>query len=168
VSPVDVDGLGLDVPVPSAWSSGWATDRTAYWVWLDDDDGEPSIRITRDRVPAEGLRQIRASGVSTDDVLDALAASDASSALEGWGRRPETVERASVGRSGTDAPIPARLLTFRPDFEDTGPHVAIDVVFFVEPWTYLVQHLTKPGDEIGDRYRFERWLEGVRVDGSEE
>jgi hypothetical protein len=164
MSEVHVRDLGLRLPVPAGWSSEWGTDDSTYWLWPGDDASTgPSIRISRWRLPDEALRQIVDVGASADDVADALAANDAASALQGWQREPETVERSVVRPVAGDEAIPARLLTFRPEFADDGPRFATDVVFFAEPWAYLVQHLTPPGDELADRYRFERWLEGVRV-----
>lgn len=107
---------------------------------------------------------MRDEGLTADDIVDALASNDASSALQGWDREPETVEQTLVHGVGAVEATPARLLTFRPEFGDEGPHFAIDVVFFVEPWAYLVQHVTPPGEELADRYVFERWLEAVRID----
>jgi hypothetical protein len=155
-----VVGPGVRVPVPAGWAADPGEDGGSYWVWQDDgrDVADvPSIRITRQRVPDTALPELR--DAAPEMVLDAFAAADARSALAGWGREPETVERALVGSARTERP--ATLLTFRPDFDDSGPHHAIDVVLYVEPWSYLFQHLTPLGDELADRYRFERWLQGV-------
>jgi hypothetical protein len=168
MSELPVRALDVSLPVPEGWTSDWSTDDEAYWLWRDDSDRDigdvPSIRVSRSRVAEEGRRQIRDAGLTAEDVVDALAANDVSSALEGWHREPETLERALIRRADGDEATPARLLTFRPDFDDSGPHAAIDVVFYDEPWAYLIQHLTPSGDELADRYLFERWLEGVRID----
>jgi len=168
MSEIEVGDLGLHVPVPVGWAAEWAEDGSVYWLWPGDDyTAGPSIRMSRRRVTDETLLLFRDSGATADDIADALAAHDAASALEGWQREPETIERAVVHQVGADKGdevIPARLLTFRPELDGYGPRFGADVVFFAEPWSYLIQHLTPPGDELADRYRFERWLESLRVD----
>jgi hypothetical protein len=155
-----VAGLDLEIQTPPRWQSSWDADDGRYWLWRDDEDTLPSLSIHRALLPDPFLVQLRELPV--EQVLDALASIASTDARRAWNRDPETTEVAQIGGADSEVAVPARLLTYRPDFDDIGPGFAIDVVAFVDPWAYAIQLVTASGDELADRYVFERILKGVR------
>ena len=150
--------LDLEVPVPLGGET--KSDGDVFWVWLDDQDELPSLRIARSRIPNEGLVSLRQATI--EQVLEGMAQYDAASAKVGWNTDPLTVEPARIGGAGGETPVPARLLTFHPQVDGFGTVVAIDIVAFVDPWSYHFQYLAPLENELSHRYLLERTLEGIR------
>ena len=62
---LDVPRLGLRLAKPSGWSDDDDAADEALWLWRDDEDGEPSIRVTRMEVRPRRSTSSRASPTTT-------------------------------------------------------------------------------------------------------
>lgn len=158
-----VPELGLRIGVPDGWATRWDAEGAVFSMWRDDEDGAPVLMVRGYQITGDALKTLRKA--TTDQVVDSLVPYDVQSAKEGWGRDPLTVEMATIGTGKKGRAVTTgRLLLFLPDFGDTGPAVGLDVVTWREPWAYFIQFITPRGDDLPDRYLFERILESVRFD----
>lgn len=163
LDPVSVPQLDLHLGRPEGWEAVLDEESGAYWLWRPDQDGLPSIRVTRERFPGRVLRSI--GDMPVESILDGLAVADAEDGKATWEQDPASIEPASFGGDDPAAPaVPGRLVVFHPDFGDIGPHTLIDALAWVPPYRYLFQLVTPIPDELPDRYVFEHVLQTVSFD----